>query len=144
MFLYEAKKISYPRTGSRYISADVLDEIPHLIATLRSHPRFGAYAAGMENIVLNIRSVDDKKVIDHHALIITGEDAGMLSGDERTIYDMIAGRMLEAFSNRCTKENTTVSLDAGGVHFAAKGSVTLLRGWRARCVVNFLEILDRY
>ena len=141
--LYEAKKISYPRTGSRYISADVLDEIPHLIATLRSHPRFGAYAAGMENIVLNIRSVDDKKVIDHHALIITGEDAGMLSGDERTIYDMIAGRMLEAFSNRCTKENTTVSLDAGGVHFAAKGSVTLLPGWRARCVVNFLEILDR-
>lgn len=41
--LYEAKKISYPRTGSRYISADVMDEIPQLIATLKAHPRFGAY-----------------------------------------------------------------------------------------------------
>lgn len=129
--LYEGKKISYPRTGSRYISADVLDEIPHLIATLKNHPRFGAYAAGMENIVLNIRCVDDKKVTDHHALIITGDPADGLTGDERTIYDMVAGRMLEAFSNRCTKENTTVSLDAGGVHFVAKGSVTLLPGWRS-------------
>ncbi len=129
--LYEGKKISYPRTGSRYISADVLDEIPHLIATLQNHPRFGAYAAGMDNIVLNIRSVDDKKVTDHHALIITGDPADGLTGDERTIYDMVAGRMLESFSNRCTKENTTISLDAGGVHFACKGSVTLLPGWRA-------------
>jgi DNA topoisomerase-3 len=129
--LYEGKKISYPRTGSRYISADVLDEIPHLIASLCFHPRFGTYAAGMENIVLNIRSVDDKKVTDHHALIITGDPADGLTGDERTIYDMVAGRMLEAFSNRCTKENTAVSLDAGGVHFAAKGSVTLVPGWRS-------------
>jgi DNA topoisomerase-3 len=129
--LYEGKKISYPRTGSRYISADVLDEIPHLIATLKNHPRFGVYAAGMENIMLNIRCVDDKKVTDHHALIITGDPADGLTGDERTVYDMVAGRMLEAFSNRCTKENTTVSLDAGGVHFVAKGSVTLLPGWRS-------------
>ena len=129
--LYEAKKISYPRTGSRYISADVLDEIPHLIGTLCSHPRFGTYAAGMENMVLNIRSVDDKKVTDHHALIVTGEPATGLSPEEQVIYDMVAGRMLEAFSGKCTKENTTVSLDAGGVHFVAKGSVTLLPGWRS-------------
>ena len=127
--LYEKKVLSYPRTGSRYISADVMDEIPHLIATLKDHPRFGTYAVGMENIILNIRCVDDKKVTDHHALIITGDPAEGLTGDERTIYDMVAGRMLEAFSNRCTKENTTVSLDAGGVHFACKGSVTLLPGW---------------
>lgn len=60
--LYESKKMSYPRTGSRYISADVLEEIPHLITTLKNHPRFGAYTAGMEHIVLNIRSVDDKKL----------------------------------------------------------------------------------
>ncbi|KAA6314092.1 hypothetical protein EZS27_035239, partial [termite gut metagenome] len=128
--LYEGKKISYPRTGSRYISADVLDEIPHLIATLKNHPRFGAYASGMENIVLHIRSVDDQKVTDHHALIITGDPADGLIGDERTIYDMVAG-LLEAFSCSCTKENTAVTLDAGGVHFACKDSVTLLPGWRS-------------
>lgn len=129
--LYEAKKISYPRTGSRYISEDVLEEIPHLIATLRSHPLFGAYIDSRFDTTLNTRSVDDTKVTDHHALIITEDPASGLSKEEQLIYDMVAGRMLEAFGERCIKENTTVSLDAGGVHFSCKGSVTLVPGWRS-------------
>lgn len=129
--LYEAKRISYPRTGSRYISADVLEEIPHRIAMLRSHPLFGAYIDGRFDTTLNTRSVDDSKVTDHHALIITEEPAHELSKDEQIIYDMVAGRMLEAFGERCIKENTAVKLDAGGVHFSCKGSVTLVPGWRA-------------
>ena len=129
--LYESKRISYPRTGSRYISADVLEEIPHRIAMLRSHPLFGAYIDGRFDTTLNTRSVDDSKVTDHHALIITEEPAHELSKDERIIYDMVAGRMLEAFGERCIKENTAVKLDAGGVHFSCKGSVTLVPGWRA-------------
>ncbi|WP_080904070.1 type IA DNA topoisomerase [Parabacteroides sp. Marseille-P3160] len=129
--LYEVKKISYPRTGSRYISEDVLEEIPHLIAMLRSHPDFGAYIDSRFDTTLNTRSVDDSKVTDHHALIITEDPVSGLSKDEQLIYDMVAGRMLEAFGERCIKENTTVSLDAGGVHFSCKGSVTLVPGWRS-------------
>ncbi|MBN9302521.1 MULTISPECIES: type IA DNA topoisomerase [Dysgonomonas] len=129
--LYEAKKISYPRTGSRYISEDVLEEIPHLIATLRSHPYFRDYIDGRFDTKLNTRSVNDAKVTDHHALIITEESASNLSKDEQLIYDMVAGRMLEAFGESCIKENTSVSLDADGVHFSCKGSVTLVPGWRA-------------
>ena len=44
---------------------------------------------------------------------------------------MIAARLLEAFSGKCTKENTNVSLDASGVPFSVKGSVILILGWRA-------------
>ncbi len=128
--LYEAKRISYPRTGSRYISADVLEEIPHRIAMLRSHPLFGAYIDNRFDTTLNIRSVDDSKVTDHHALIITEEPVHELSKDEQIIYDMVAGRMLEAFGERCIKENTAVKLDADGVHFSCKGSVTLVPGWK--------------
>lgn len=129
--LYENRKISYPRTGSRYISEDVLEEIPHLIAMLRSHPDFRTYIDSRFDTTLNTRSVDDTKVTDHHALIITEDSASGLSKDEQLIYDMVAGRMLEAFGERCIKENTTVSLDAGGVHFSCKGSVTLVPGWRS-------------
>nr|WP_288210082.1 type IA DNA topoisomerase [uncultured Dysgonomonas sp.] len=129
--LYEAKKISYPRTGSRYISEDVLEEIPHLIATLRSHAYFRDYIDGRFDTKLNTRSVNDAKVTDHHALIITEESANNLSKDEQLIYDMVAGRMLEAFGEPCMKENTTVSFDTDGVHFSCKGSVTLVPGWRA-------------
>lgn len=129
--LYEAKKISYPRTGSRYISEDVLEEIPHLIATLRSHSLFRYYIDSRFDTKLNTRSVNDAKVTDHHALIITEEPADNLAKDEQLIYNMVAGRMLEAFGETCIKENTTVSLDADGVHFSCKGSVTLVPGWKA-------------
>ena len=140
--LYEKKMISYPRTGSRYISADVLEEIPHLIATLRAHPKFGAYIDSRFDTSLNTRPVDDAKVTDHHALIITEDTAFGLSADEQLIYDMVAGRMLEAFGERCTKENTAVTLDAGGVHFSAKGSIMLHPGWRNVFGANQEETAD--
>lgn len=129
--LYEAKLISYPRTGSRYISDDVFAEIPALIGQLSGYAPFGSYAKSLSGQILNKRSVNDKKVTDHHALIITENTPGDISADQRIIYDMIAARMLEAFSGKCTKENTTVSLDASGVGFTVKGSVILVPGWRA-------------
>jgi DNA topoisomerase-3 len=129
--LYEAKKISYPRTGSRYISADVFEEVPHLVATLRSHQKFGKYIDGRMDTTLNHRSVDDAKVTDHHALLITEYPARGLSDDQQTIYDIVAGRMLEAFGEVCVKENTAVALEAGDVSFTARGSVTLIPGWRS-------------
>ena len=129
--LYEAKLISYPRTGSRYISDDVFAEIPALINQLSVHATFGRYARTLSGKDLNKRSVNDKKVTDHHALIITENMPDSISADQRIIYDMIAGRMLEAFSGKCTKENTSVSLDASGVPFTVKGSVIMVAGWRA-------------
>lgn len=129
--LYESKLISYPRTGSRYISDDVFAEIPALIGQLSGYAPFGSYAETLSGQALNNRSVNDKKIADHHALIITENMPGDISADQRIIYDMIAARMLEAFSGKCTKENTTVSLDASGVPFTVKGSVILVPGWRA-------------
>jgi len=128
--LYEAKFISYPRTGSRYISDDVFAEIPDLIGQLSTHAAFGNYAKTLSGASLNSRSVNDKKVTDHHALIITENLPNDISADQRIIYDMVAARMLEAFSGKCTKENTSISLDASGVPFAVRGSVILIPGWR--------------
>lgn len=128
--LYEKAVLSYPRTGSRYISTDVFDEIPQLLDSLKSYSRFSAYVSSMENAPLNIRSVDDKKITDHHAIIITENKPSELSPDERIIYEMVAGRMLEAFSKKCKKENTVVTLECGGVTFTARGSIILSAGWR--------------
>jgi DNA topoisomerase-3 len=129
--LYETHKlITYPRTGSRYISTDVFDEIPELINSLKTHPRFGAYAGTMDNSVLNIRCVDDKKVTDHYALLITEHTHKGLETDEKTIYEMIAGRMLEAFSKKCVKDITTVVLNCADTLFEAKGAIVKQAGWR--------------
>ena len=129
--LYEAKVLSYPRTGSRYISDDVFDEIPSRIALLEQYPAFAAYAATLKGTALNRRSVDGGKVTDHHALIITECLPGELPEDQRKIYDMVAARLLESFSARCVKDLTTVRLTAGNSDFTAKGTVVKSAGWRA-------------
>ena len=129
--LYEGKILSYPRTGSRYISDDVFDEIPSRIALLEQYPAFAAYAATLKGTALNRRSVDGDRVTDHHALIITECLPGELSGDQRKIYDMVAARLLESFSARCVKDVTTVHLTAGNSDFTAKGKVIKSAGWRA-------------
>ena len=75
--------------------------------------------------------MNDSKVTDHHALIITENLPGELSKDERAVYELVAGRMLEAFSGKCVKDVTTAILSAGDTDFTVKGSVMKVTGWRA-------------
>lgn len=138
--LYEKKVTSYPRTGSRYISDDVFEIIPERIRLLSSYPRFAAYAAALDGQPLNSRSVNAAKVTDHHALLVTENLPGDLSPDERTIYEMIAARMLESFSGKCTMERTSVTLQSAGVAFSVRGSVIKVPGWRA--VLNLSDEED--
>lgn len=127
--LYEKAYITYPRTGSRHIPEDVFAEIPALIAFLHDHPVWGVHARRLTE--LNAHSVDGKKVTDHHALLITGKKPIDMFGEEAVIYDMIAGRMLEAFSPRCEKDVTTVTALCEGVKFTLKGEIIRQEGWRS-------------
>jgi DNA topoisomerase-3 len=63
--LYEAGYLSYPRTGSRYISDDVFPEVRGLIGKLKEYGRFASYAGKLSDMNLNIRPVDEKRVTDH-------------------------------------------------------------------------------
>jgi len=127
--LYEAKLITYPRTGSRYIPEDVFAEIPALLVTLKGSSTWGSHVNSMGEPTRH--SVDDTKITDHHALLITGMKANNLSSDDAVIYHMIIGRMLEAFSEKCVKDVTTVSASCSGVAFTLKGFVVKQKGWRA-------------
>lgn len=129
--LYEKKVMSYPRTGSRYISDDVFEIIPERIRLLASYPCFAAYATALDGQPLNNRSVNAAKVTDHHALLITENLPGDLSPDERTIYEMVAARVLESFSGKCVMEKTAVTLQAAGVDFSVRGSIIKVPGWRS-------------
>lgn len=129
--LYEKKVMSYPRTGSRYIADDVFEIIPERIRLLTAYPRFSTYAATLVGRPLNNRSVNASKVTDHHALLVTENLPGDLSADERTIYEMVAARMLESFSDKCIMEKTAVTLQSAGVAFSVRGSVIKVPGWRS-------------
>lgn len=128
--LYEKKLVTYPRTGSRYIPQDVFEEIALLLLSLSGHTGFGHQAADLSGGELNRRSVDGKKVTDHHALLITGQRPAGLAADHAKIYDMIAGRMVEAFSPACLKEITSVRMECAGIPFEVRGTVVTSAGWR--------------
>lgn len=128
--LYESKFITYPRTDSRYIGDDVFEKVPELIKLLDKHPLFKDTVKRLIDKSLNKRSVNADKVSDHHALLPTDNVPSSLEKNEQLIYDLIAGRMLEAFSDKCLKEITTVELSAVE-KFIAKGSVIKQPGWRS-------------
>jgi len=127
--LYEKKLITYPRTGSRYIPEDVFAEIPKLLAFVTGLPEW-AGEVGVP-VTPTRRSVDGGKVTDHHALLVTGEKPLFLSKEDNIIYQMIAGRMMEAFSEKCVKDTATVTADCAGMEFTVKGCVIKQAGWRA-------------
>ena len=127
--LYEAKLVTYPRTSSRYIPEDVFAEVPMLFDRLAGHSSFAEKIEALGK--LNRRSVDASKVTDHHALLVTPNRPLALYKDEQTIYDMIAGRMIEAFSPECVKDTTAVRAECEGVVFEAKGCTVRKAGWRS-------------
>ena len=119
--LYEKKITTYPRTGSRYISEDIFEEVPVLLrktGTTITEP-------------LNRHSVDNTKVTDHHAIIPTGETPLGLSADETTIYQMVVNRFIEAFSPDSEEERMQVRFTDGTNTFTWKACRQISLGWKA-------------
>ena len=128
--LYEQQLISYPRTGSSYIPDDVYDTIPGLLKN-KVFDKFRESVDAIEKP--SKRSVDASKIEDHHALIVTGiaPKTKNIKPDEQTVYDMILGRMVEAFSKPCEKEVFSYTVDVGGYLFTVSSTVVIQKGWRA-------------
>ena len=113
--------MNYPRTGSRYISEDVFEEVPVLLRNIGktlSNP-------------LNRHSVDNAKVTDHHAIIPTGEPPSGLSTDEATVYQMVVNRFVEAFSPNSEEERMQVRFTHGTNIFTWKACRQISLGWKA-------------
>lgn len=128
--LYEGGYISYPRTGSRYIPQDVFETIPALIAKLKNYPRYDQYAGMLCTRELNRKPVDPGKVTDHHALVTTEVIPRRLDSDESIIYELIAGRLLEAFSEKGINDTVHVGIACGGLVLEARQSTVKYSGWR--------------
>lgn len=127
--LYEKKLVSYPRTGSRYIPKDIFEIIPSLIESLKEYPALSNQARILSVMKLNLNCVNDKKITDHHALIITENKPKTLSADEKSIYEMIASRMLETFSGVCVKTVMSVHISCDDIKFKITQSAILEKGW---------------
>jgi DNA topoisomerase-3 len=133
--LYEEHKaLTYPRTNSRFLPADMIPEIKPIAAIVGERPEYAAaarYVTGLDMLPL-ARVINDERVTDHHAIIPTNatHPVDRMGDDDRRIYDMVTRRFLAVFHPDAVFENTSVETEVAGHIFRTRGKVMLVPGWR--------------
>lgn len=133
--LYEIHKIvTYPRTDSRYITADIVPTLPDRLLALADTP-FGQRASSiMKNGIRTdlSRLVNDDLVSDHHALLPTEQKPNLsaLSTAERNLWELVMIRFLECLSADYRYRTTTVEAEVNGEKFLARLTVAEEQGFR--------------
>lgn len=131
--LYEEKKLlTYPRTDSRHLTAAMAETIPERLACLEG-TELGKFLEQTRGKSLGKRYVDDSKVSDHTAIIITETIPRLdaLTPEERNIYLLVARRLLAAFYPQAKYKQTKVTSVIEGETFHSQGKVVVDLGWKA-------------
>jgi DNA topoisomerase-3 len=139
--LYEEHKaLTYPRTNSRYLTTDMVEEIKPIAELVGTHDEYrkgSEYVVGLDALPL-ARVVNDEKVSDHHAIIPTRSEHNLekMGSDDRRVYDMAVRRFLAVFHPEAVFENTRVETTveaadgAAGHVFRTRGRLLVVPGWR--------------
>ncbi|MGA0333540.1 MAG: DNA topoisomerase 3 [Kiritimatiellia bacterium] len=128
--LYEAKKLTYPRTDSRHIGTEEAAGLPDVLRELPEEYRVWVNELNLENLNPGKRVVDNSKVTDHHAILPTQGDPGQLNGPQAKVYAAVVRRLLAALMSDFVEQVTTVNACAGKEPFQARGSVVSDWGWK--------------
>lgn len=137
--LYERHKmITYPRTDTRYLPEDYLNQVHSgfkaIAASNSSVADYAKQALEENKLVFNKRVFDNKKITDHFAIIPTGRFV-KLSDVEQKLFDMILKRFIAVFFEHAqfeeTIRETIVQGDNTEDHFITKGKVLIYPGWLA-------------
>ncbi|POS00914.1 DNA topoisomerase-3 [Flavobacterium croceum DSM 17960] len=137
--LYERKLITYPRTGSCYISEDMLPTVQEIMQCLALEgDRYAERAKELLSAGITekkYKCINNSKVTDHHALLITSiqpKESDFETPKHKAIYNLIKERILESFAEDCIKEVTSFScrVEPCSLLFQGKGVVVLKKGWR--------------
>jgi len=132
--LYEKKLVTYPRTDSRYLTDDMKEMVPALIASVAD--KYGYSGEELHTEPVHAASVfDSSKVSDHHAIIPTktmaASDITGLSPGEKAVLQLISARLLCASAGDHRYAEATVKIRCGDEEFTKKGRTVLDLGWKA-------------
>lgn len=129
--LYEAKMVTYPRTDSQYITADMEQTALEVVEMLSENLPFLADTMVGRSTE---RIINDQKVSDHHALLPTKEafrqEAPKLSGKQKALFWLIGQRLAQAVSEECIQEETAVTVLCEGHEFRSKGKNMIQSGFK--------------
>ena len=137
--LYEKHKfITYPRTDSRYLTTDMKPQIPQLLKKIASvYPESVPFIQQIasKKLPLDKRIINDAKVSDHHAIIVTGNihqyQPQKLTPKENNVLKLIMIRMIAALSGKKVYDETKleITLDNQKDIFKATGRIIIDEGW---------------
>lgn len=132
--LYEKYKIlSYPRTGSKYLTTSLYEVIGEHIKSCD----FGGFKKWVRQIDLEQIKPDksyfnDHKVTDHHALIPTANPDmekiySTLKEEEKNVFSEVVMRMLQIFFPEYIYDSTKLQLSVDGCSFCFSVSGTTIK-----------------
>ena len=129
--LYEKKLLTYPRTDSQYLTYDMLPVVESLVSGLWELVTF---AKGLNISPQFDRTLNSKKVSDHHAIIPTAEFVKQgfdgLAESDRKLLSLICCKVLCAVAEPYVYEAVTATFTCAGKEFTAKGRTVLSPGWK--------------
>mgnify|MGYP002584946859 CR=1 FL=1 len=144
--LYEKKLTTYPRTDSCYITDDDEEMLEELTEALERF--FDITPEDVDEAVPRTRrTVNRKKVTDHHAILPTRSmlqaDLEALPKGEQNVLKLIIARTLMAVSKPFRYLETLLTTECAGEEFTAKGKEVLEEGWKAVERKVLADILNR-
>lgn len=129
--LYQKGFMSYPRTDSTLITTN---EFEYLVANIEHYKKTIGKDIETVNLTPRKEFVNDKKVVEHYAIIPTENIPNIEELDpyEKIIYQMVTFQTLLMFSENYDYQSTTITIknDASSIEFKTSGNVTLNKGWR--------------
>ena len=129
--LYEKRLLTYPRTDSSYLTEDMGGTAAQIAALLCGKLPFMQGVTFAPDVS---RTLDSKKVSDHHAIIPTMEltktDLAALPESERNILILAGARLLFAAAEPHVYEAVTAVFSCADSDFTAKGKTVLCAGWK--------------
>ncbi|WP_283699244.1 DNA topoisomerase 3 [Clostridium perfringens] len=138
--LYEKHKITtYPRTNSRYLNSVMEDKIKDYLLDIVENEKldYNKHINELiENLCIDENVIDDEKIEDHHALIVTENiknyDIDKLNEKEKIILNMIIIRMILAVSQKQRFDETTIEIqpDNSNDIFKINGKNITFEGWK--------------
>lgn len=138
--LYEKYKLAtYPRTDSRYLTKDMKTQIPGLLQNIKDGWKMDGTAYCVEKIVkqkinADKRVIDDSKVTDHHAIIVTPniKNASNIKLPEReyNILKLIVARFITVFDKKQEYDQTDIEIQIEKDKFKARGKKVVIPGWK--------------
>jgi DNA topoisomerase-3 len=133
--LYERYKLlTYPRTDSKFLPEDYVDQCKDIIGRLQIQggPIASAGKAIVSKGMLNKERIfNNKGISDHFAIIPTGEaPSTALEGDDGRVYDLVLRRFLAAFMPHAVWAKVERITKVGEQNFRTRVQDLQEPGWR--------------